>query len=55
MSKLKHLNLSYNKLDLESELNNVSYFHGLKYLEILDLSFNEIKYLALNNRYKLEN
>jgi Leucine-rich repeat (LRR) protein len=29
MDKLKHLNLSHNKLDLESEFNNVSYFHGL--------------------------
>jgi Leucine-rich repeat (LRR) protein len=45
MNKLKHLNLSFNKLDLESELNNVSYFHGLSLLEKLDLSFNEIKYL----------
>jgi Leucine-rich repeat (LRR) protein len=48
MNQLKHLNLSHNKLDLESEFNNISYFHGLSLLEKLDLSFNGIKYLDSN-------
>ena len=41
--KLRHLNLSFNKLDLENGRfkNN--------YLETLDLSFNEIKYLDSNS------
>jgi Leucine-rich repeat (LRR) protein len=55
MNKLKHLNLSYNKLDLESEFNDVSYFHGLKCLETLDLSFNQIKYLDTNLTFQYLN
>jgi insulin-like growth factor-binding protein complex acid labile subunit len=48
LNKLKYLNLSYNKLDLQSEFNNISFFQGQSLLEILDLSFNEIKYLDKN-------
>jgi Leucine-rich repeat (LRR) protein len=55
INKLKHLNLSHNKLDLESEFNNISYFHGLSLLEILDLSFNEIKYLDSNLTFQYLN
>jgi Leucine-rich repeat (LRR) protein len=55
MNKLKHLNLSYNKLDLESEFNNISYFHGLSHLITLDLSFNEIKYLDSNRTFQYLN
>jgi insulin-like growth factor-binding protein complex acid labile subunit len=45
LTKLKYLNLSYNKLDLQSEFNKISYFKELSLLETLDLSFNDIKYL----------
>jgi Leucine-rich repeat (LRR) protein len=45
---IKYLNLSGNKLDLESVSNNASYFKSQILLEILDLSFNEIKYLDSN-------
>jgi insulin-like growth factor-binding protein complex acid labile subunit len=55
MNQLKHLNLSYNKLDLESEFNNISYFHGQSLLETLDLSFNEIKYLNSNLTFQYLN
>jgi Leucine-rich repeat (LRR) protein len=55
MNKLKHLNLSYNKLDFESEFNNISYFIGLSLLETLDLSFNEIEYLDSNLTFKYLN
>jgi Leucine-rich repeat (LRR) protein len=48
LKKLKYLNLSGNKLDLESVSNNASYFKSQMLLEILDLSFNEIKYLDSN-------
>jgi Leucine-rich repeat (LRR) protein len=41
MKKLKNLNLSFNKLDLET-----SYFRNQNLLQSLDLSFNEIKYLS---------
>jgi Leucine-rich repeat (LRR) protein len=53
--KLKHLNLSYNKFDLESEFNKISYFKGLVLLETLDLSFNEIKYLDSNLTFQYLN
>jgi Leucine-rich repeat (LRR) protein len=55
LEKLIHLNLSYNKLDLKSELNNISYFKGLLHLETLDLSFNEIKYLDSNQTFQYLN
>jgi Leucine-rich repeat (LRR) protein len=48
LKKLKYLNLSGNKLDLESVFNNASYFKSQMLLEILDFSFNEIKYLDSN-------
>jgi Leucine-rich repeat (LRR) protein len=52
LTKLKHLNLSYNKLDLEIGFNNNSYFEGLTHIETLDLSFNEIKYLDSNKTFQ---
>jgi Leucine-rich repeat (LRR) protein len=52
LKRLKHLNLSYNKLDLRSEFNNISYFKGQSNLEILDLSFNQIKYLDSNVTFR---
>jgi insulin-like growth factor-binding protein complex acid labile subunit len=55
MYQLKHLNLSHNKLDLESEFNNVSFFKGKSLLETLDLSFNEIKYLDSNRTFQYLN
>jgi Leucine-rich repeat (LRR) protein len=48
LKKLRFLNLSGNKLDLQSQFNNISYFHNQILLETLDLSFNEIKYLDSN-------
>ena len=48
LHKLMFLNLSYNKLDLKSEFNNISYFKGQSVLELLDLSYNEIQYLDSN-------
>jgi Leucine-rich repeat (LRR) protein len=45
---LKYLNLSCNRLDLESEFDNVSYFKNQTILEILDLSTNLIKHLNSN-------
>jgi Leucine-rich repeat (LRR) protein len=55
LNNLKHLNLSYNKLDLESEFNNISYFKGLWLLETLDISFNEIEYLDSNQTFQYLN
>jgi insulin-like growth factor-binding protein complex acid labile subunit len=55
MTKLKHLNLSYNKLDLKSKIKTFSYFQGLSLLETLDLSFNEIKYLDSNQTFQYLN
>jgi len=52
LDKLKYLNLSFNRLDLESKFNNVSYFKNQSRLETLDLSFNEIKYLDTNLTFK---
>jgi Leucine-rich repeat (LRR) protein len=52
LKKLKHLNLSQNKLDLESEFNNISFFNEQFLLENLDLGFNEIKYLDSNLTFK---
>jgi Leucine-rich repeat (LRR) protein len=48
LKKLKYLNLSGNKLDLESQFSSVSYFRMQTLLENLDLSFNEIKFLDSN-------
>jgi Leucine-rich repeat (LRR) protein len=52
LDKLIYLNLSFNRLDLESKFNNVSYFKSQTRLETLDLSFNEIKYLDTNLTFK---
>jgi Leucine-rich repeat (LRR) protein len=52
LDKLKYLNLSFNRLDLGSKCNNVSYFKSQTRLETLDLSFNEIKYLDTNLTFK---
>ena len=49
---LKNLNLSGNKLDLESDFDNISYFRNQLDLESLDLSFNQIKYLDSNLTFK---
>jgi Leucine-rich repeat (LRR) protein len=48
IKNLKNLNLSYNKLDLESEFKNILHLKGQSLLETLDLSFNEIKYFESN-------
>ena len=45
---IKYLNLSGNKLDLESEFNNASYFKSQILLEILDLSDNQINKVDSN-------
>ncbi len=52
LKRLKHLNLSSNKLDLENEYKNISYFKGQSLLVTLDLSFNQIKYLDNNFTFK---
>jgi len=49
---LKYLNLSCNRLDLESEFDNVSYFKNLTFLETLDLSTNLIKHLNSNRTFQ---
>jgi Leucine-rich repeat (LRR) protein len=49
LNKLKYLNLSWNKLDFES---NLSYFGGQNNLEQLDISFNQIKYLNTNKTFQ---
>ncbi len=50
--QLKCLNLSGNKLELQNEYNNFSYFESQSRLVILDLSYNNIKYLDTNSTFK---
>jgi Leucine-rich repeat (LRR) protein len=51
LNGLKYLNLSGNRLDLESEFDNISYFKNQTILETLDLSFNLIKFFNTNKTF----
>jgi Leucine-rich repeat (LRR) protein len=52
---LKYLNLSGNRLDLDSEFENVSFFRSQTHLITLDLSSNLIKNITSNKTFQYMN